>query len=139
LEEVVSPLAPSRPLSNPFASSDAEPGEGMHTHEVLSANGTRNRAFDGFELCPGCIEVYGIDHTRMMGLKAIRHNGMNGMAGKLRRFGVMDHTYREMIWSATGWRDISELAQNVSKNGKLISMMSRVHGRCELLHLQCQH
>jgi hypothetical protein len=108
LEEVVSPLDPPGRLSNPFASGLSGPEEEMH--EVLSANGRRNKAFDGYELCPRCIEVHGIEHTRMMGMKADRpgmSDGRNGMGGKLRRFGAMDHTYREMIWSATGWRDIS--------------------------------
>ena len=108
LEEVVSPLGPPGRSSNPFTSRLSENHE--EPHNVLSSNGNRHKAFHGFELCPGCIETHGIEHTRMMGIRAVRpgvSDTLNGLGGKLRQFGAMDHTYRELIWSATGWRDIS--------------------------------
>lgn len=110
LEEVVSPLASSDRSINPFTSGISEP-EDDTTSEISPIARTRNGTLDGFELCPGCIESHGIEHTRQMGIQASRSgsmDGSNGMSGKLRRFGMMDHTYEEMIWSATGWRDISE-------------------------------
>jgi hypothetical protein len=58
----------------------------------------------GYELCPGCIEEHGIRHTRAMG--EVSDLGDERRGGKIRRFGRLNHTYREMIWSATGWQEI---------------------------------
>jgi hypothetical protein len=106
IDEVVSPLGSSETDPNPFLHYHED-----DFHEITSSNGARNLALHGYELCPGCIESQGIAHTRDMGVKMLRSEpvgGNPGLARKLRHFGAMDHTYCEMIWSATGWRDISE-------------------------------
>ena len=108
IDEVVSPLGSSETDLDPFLHYQDD-----DLHEISSSNGARNTTSHGFELCPGCIENQGIAHTRDMGTKMLRSEpvgGNPGLARKLRHFGAMDHTYREMIWSATGWRDISRSA-----------------------------
>lgn len=106
LEEAVSPiLAPDRP-SLPMLASRHHHAPGTPTPDASNLDA------QGFELCPGCIESYGIEHTRSMGELETLMNGSGHQQhqGKLRRLGVMNHTYRELIWSATGWQDISELS-----------------------------
>jgi len=115
IDEVVSPLGSSETDPNPFLHYHDD-----DLHEVTSSNRARQSALHGYELCPGCIETQGIVHTRDMGEKMLRSEPVGGnhaLTRKLRHFGAMDHAYREMIWSATGWRDISRFA-SVTANSR---------------------
>ncbi|ORY29144.1 hypothetical protein BCR39DRAFT_532845 [Naematelia encephala] len=47
--------------------------------------------YRGYELCPGCIEVHGLIHTKAF--------------AKKRRRGLR-HTFREKIWGPEGWVDV---------------------------------
>lgn len=87
LDQIISPSETVTPHSNPF------------THGL-----GRHKSAHGYELCPGCIEAHGVEHTRAMGSQG---QGQDRSVSKRRRLGTMNHTYRELIWSATGWRDIS--------------------------------
>ncbi len=93
-----------------------------------------HKAPHGYELCAGCIEIQGTAHARAMG--AMDLDVMQGGSGKAdgsttassglsRRLGAMRHTFRELIWSAKGWKDIGELHMGVegeySLNGELPS------------------
>jgi hypothetical protein len=52
----------------------------------------------GYELCPGCIEVHGLEHARSSA-KA---------AGSSRRISESRHTFREKIWGPQGWQDVGK-------------------------------
>lgn len=61
----------------------------------------------GYELCPACIEVHGVVHSKAAA-KAAKRAAENGnprshMGGRLR------HTFREKIWGAEGWQDVGGL------------------------------
>lgn len=58
----------------------------------------------GYELCPSCIEVHGIAHSKA----ANRERDANGHRKK--RSGQLRHTFREKIWGAEGWMDIGAFA-----------------------------
>lgn len=62
---------------------------------------------DGYELCPACIEVRGIEHTKAM---SETHQGQPGeqrsLQSKIRKLGTLNHTYKELLWGARGWKEI---------------------------------
>lgn len=107
MEQILSPSDTITPDGVPFRASPMESSSHPHSHG-------KRKSPHGYELCPGCIEFHGIEHTRAMGrglsadASGNRDDGNGELVTNRRRLGTMDHTYREMIWSATGWRDISE-------------------------------
>lgn len=80
---------------------------------MQTANGVRHsdgetpahRQAAGYELCPSCIEVRGLEHSRAAGATA-RHNlspeEWSRLSGDLR------HTFREKVWGPQGWQDVGE-------------------------------
>jgi len=52
----------------------------------------------GYELCPGCIEVHGLEHARSSAIPA----------GSSRRISESRHTFREKIWGPQGWQDVGK-------------------------------
>jgi len=52
----------------------------------------------GYELCPGCIEVHGLEHARSSAIPA----------GSSRRISESRHTFREKIWGQQGWQDVGK-------------------------------
>jgi len=52
----------------------------------------------GYELCPGCIEVHGLEHARSSAISA----------GSSRRISESRHTFREKIWGPQGWQDVGK-------------------------------
>ncbi|KAK8843444.1 hypothetical protein IAR55_007101 [Kwoniella newhampshirensis] len=59
----------------------------------------------GYELCPECIEVHGITHSRAAA-RAARHE-LNSLEVQRRRdIGELRHTFREKIWGAGVWVDV---------------------------------
>jgi hypothetical protein len=59
----------------------------------------------GYELCPGCIEVHGLEHARSSA-KA---------AGSSRRISESRHTFREKIWGPQGWQDVGKYSPSPVK------------------------
>ncbi|WOO83671.1 ZZ-type zinc finger domain-containing protein [Vanrija pseudolonga] len=83
--------------------SAVSPGSPRSIQFDLDGNPTpaRHRATPrGYELCPSCIEVHGIAHSKA----ANRERDANGHRKK--RSGQLRHTFREKIWGAEGWMDI---------------------------------
>ncbi|KAJ9106256.1 hypothetical protein QFC21_001401 [Naganishia friedmannii] len=66
----------------------------------------RKYARNGYELCPACIELRGIQHTKAMGEIEMNRQGTNGPIQNIRKFGTLNHTYKELLWGAKGWKEI---------------------------------
>ncbi|OCF31344.1 hypothetical protein I317_01200 [Kwoniella heveanensis CBS 569] len=56
----------------------------------------------GYELCPTCVEVHGIEHTRAQVYKSKASAGRHSQPAD----GMRRHTFREKIWAAEGWVDV---------------------------------
>ncbi len=91
--------------------------DGRFIAPPLSTAKTPHKAPHGYELCAGCIEIQGIAHARAMGavdLELLSEGafaretdaGVTPVAGFARKLGAMRHTFRELIWSAKGWKEI---------------------------------
>jgi hypothetical protein len=62
---------------------------------------------DGYELCPACIEVHGIKHTKAMSEMEPGELGMRRtVQSHVRQLGALNHTYKELLWGAKGWKEI---------------------------------
>lgn len=97
----------SHPMSRPrsvststHASQDSTvTANGVANGKTTSPSGT------GYELCPSCIEVRGLEHSRSAAMVA-RHRmpptEWNRISGELR------HTFREKVWGPQGWQDVGE-------------------------------
>ncbi|WVQ81455.1 hypothetical protein IAT38_003579 [Cryptococcus sp. DSM 104549] len=59
----------------------------------------------GYELCAGCIEVHGIQHSKAAA-KAARHELSGAELRRRRKAGELRHTFREKIWGPEGWDDV---------------------------------
>jgi hypothetical protein len=60
----------------------------------------------GYELCPGCIEVHGLEHARLSSIPA----------GSSRRISESRHTFREKIWGPQGWQDVGKYCPPLNRN-----------------------
>jgi hypothetical protein len=60
----------------------------------------------GYELCPGCIEVHGLEHARSSA----------SPAGSSRRISESRHTFREKIWGPQGWQDVGKYSPSPDRN-----------------------
>lgn len=111
--------APPRKLSN----SNQSQGELLHPLAIVEqeANitnsapgrsadvGTMQRrpTRDGYELCPACVAVHGIKHTKAMGEIKVDKQGTHRMIqSNVRKLGALNHTYTELLWGAKGWKEI---------------------------------
>lgn len=63
----------------------------------------------GYELCPSCIEVRGLEHSRTAAMVA-RHRMPPG--DWARRGGELRHTFREKVWGSHGWQDVGMSPSN---------------------------
>ncbi|KAJ9117333.1 hypothetical protein QFC20_000481 [Naganishia adeliensis] len=62
---------------------------------------------DGYELCPACIEVHGIKHTKAMSEMEPGELGTRRTVQRnVRKLGALNHTYKELLWGAKGWKEI---------------------------------
>jgi hypothetical protein len=64
-----------------------------------SPKSTQRAVARGYELCPGCIETHGVDHSKQAAKDARR-------LGRRHRGGQLRHTFREKIWGPDGWQDV---------------------------------
>lgn len=79
-------LAPTTPL-------DGQPDRPQNRH--------------GYELCPSCIEVRGIQHAKAMGeLELQKQAAHRTLPSNIRKLGALNHTYKELLWGARGWKEI---------------------------------
>ena len=67
----------------------------------------------GFELCPSCIEVHGLEHSRAASM-ASRHRMTPGEWA--RRGGELRHTFREKVWGSQGWQDVGASRLNYTRS-----------------------
>jgi hypothetical protein len=64
---------------------------------------------NGYELCPSCIEVRGIQHAKAMGeLELQRQAAHRTLPSNIRKLGALNHTYKELLWGARGWKEIGK-------------------------------
>lgn len=75
---------------------------------VQLPNGEGSIEGRGYELCPGCIEVHGIAHSKAAAKEVI--NGTDGGDRGSRRARRKRHAFREKIWGPEGWVDVGEFA-----------------------------
>jgi hypothetical protein len=66
----------------------------------LADNGKERQVIsEGYELCPGCIEVHGLEHAR---------SSASSQPGQSLRISETRHTFREKIWGSHGWQDVGK-------------------------------
>ncbi|KAJ9124266.1 hypothetical protein QFC22_001065 [Naganishia vaughanmartiniae] len=96
-------LSRQPPVSNEDTRNSGGNMEDLSSREGLSH---RKHARNGYELCPACIELRGIQHTKAMGEIETNKPGTNGPTQNIRKFGTLNHTYKELLWGAKGWKEI---------------------------------
>lgn len=77
---------------------------------MVTANGLMNGKAvlsrgAGYELCPSCIEVHGLQHSRsaaMIARRRLSPGEGHASSEELR------HTFREKVWGPQGWQDVGE-------------------------------
>jgi hypothetical protein len=84
------------------ASQEAVSGRGGSS---VGSSGSAEAAGRGFELCPSCIEVHGIDHAKAAE-SADRRLRADLAAEGVRRRSELRHSFREKFWGLEGWSDI---------------------------------
>ena len=90
------------PVRNGSGSRPRSESTSTHTSRGpgLGDNGKgRQVRSEGYELCPGCIEVHGLEHARSSALS---------LPGQSARVSETRHTFREKIWGSQGWQDVGE-------------------------------
>lgn len=61
----------------------------------------------GYELCVGCIEIYGINHSKAAAKEArLSAQDLDGRSRRKRK--ELRHMFREKIWGTEGWTDVGE-------------------------------
>jgi hypothetical protein len=88
-ETAMIPLQSSRPRS-----------ESTSTHSSRRTVGANNGQVGpvGYELCPDCIEVHGLEHAKS---SASTRDPTQRTSGSR-------HTFREKIWGPQGWQDVGQ-------------------------------
>lgn len=89
----------SGPLDERESNGDGIPA--VYSDAPVQAN--RN----GYELCPSCIEVHGIQHAKAMGeIELQKQAAHRVLPTNIRKLGALNHTYKELLWGARGWKEI---------------------------------
>jgi hypothetical protein len=70
----------------------------------------------GYELCPGCIEVHGLEHARSSAIPA----------GSSRRISESRHTFREKIWGPQGWQDVGKYCPSIEGNSLRLQNTTKI-------------
>lgn len=98
-------LGDAHPLCIPEQESSTRGSRSAHRTRVEMAPGGPTR--DGYELCPACIEVHGIKHTKAMSEMEPGELGTRRTVQRnVRKLGALNHTYKELLWGAKGWKEI---------------------------------
>ncbi|ODN91441.1 hypothetical protein L198_05957 [Cryptococcus wingfieldii CBS 7118] len=85
----------------PPQSPDAENGQLIPS----LARGDLPTRKTGYELCAGCIEVHGIQHSKAAA-RAAKLELSSSEFRHARRAGELRHTFKERIWGPVGWDDV---------------------------------
>lgn len=74
----------------------------------LVAGPPKSNKRHGYELCPNCIDVQGIAHSKAMIKEDMEPSAGEVPRSAIRRLNDVRHTYQELMWGAKGWTEIGE-------------------------------
>ena len=96
-------VSTSRSAPSDEGESNGDGHSAVHFDAPVEAN------LDGYELCPSCIEVHGIQHAKAMGeIELQKQAAHRTLPSNIRKLGALNHTYKELLWGARGWKEIGK-------------------------------